>query len=258
MRNSQRVKFPNANGQILAGILELPVSQPPRAFCVFSHCFTCTKDLKAIVRISRRLAEHGWGVLRFDFTGLGESTGDFSHTTFQDNVTDLLAAVDFLVENHEAPRFLIGHSLGGAASIVAAPRVPSVSAIVNIASPANTQHLAGFLSRENPDIEALGAGKVVIGGRPHLIRQPMLQALRDHDHGKQLRALTLPLLVMFSPADETLPFVQGMEMFRLAGGPVSFVTIDGADHLLVNQAADVQFVADMINVWVSRFIEVAK
>jgi putative redox protein len=254
MRNSQRVKFSNANGHTLAGILELPATQTPRAFCVFSHCFTCTKDLKAIVRISRRLAEHGWGVLRYDFTGLGESTGDFSHTTFHDNVSDLVAAADFLAENHQAPQYLIGHSLGGAASIVAAPKIPSVSAVVNIASPANTQHLAGFLSGENPDIEAVGAGTVVIGGRPHLIRQPMIQTLRNHDHPKHLRDLSLPLLVMFSPEDETLPFEQGLEMFRLACGPVSFVTIDGADHLLVNQAADVRFVADLISVWAGRFI----
>ncbi len=254
MRNSQRVKFHNASGQVLAGILELPVSPSPRGFAVFSHCFTCTKDLKAIVRISRRLAEQGWGVLRYDFTGLGESTGDFSHTTFRDNVSDLLAAANFLAENYQAPQFLIGHSLGGAASVVAAPQIQSAAAVVNIASPANTQHLARFLSRTNPEIESLGAGTVVIGGRTHLIRQPMLQTLLEHDHPKHLRELSLPLLVMFSPDDETLPFEQGLEMFRLAGGPVSFVTIDGADHLLVNQTADIQFVADILNAWVSRFV----
>ena len=255
MRNSQRVKFLNASDVTLAGIIELPVSQPARGFGVFSHCFTCTKDLKAIVRISRRLAEHGWGVLRFDFTGLGESNGEFSHTTFRDNIADLMAASHFLAENFQPPKLLIGHSLGGAASIVAAPQIPSVTCVVNIASPSNTQHLARFISQENPNIAKFGEGTVVIGGRTHVIRQPMIQTLVEHDHPKHLRELRLPLLVMFSPVDETLPFEQGLTSFRLAGGPVSFVTVDGADHLLVNQPADIPFVADTINVWATRFMD---
>lgn len=253
-RNSQRVKFSNRSGITLAGILELPPAAEPRSFAVFSHCFTCTKDLKAIVRISRRLAALGFAVLRFDFTGLGDSQGDFSATTFLDNVADLESAAAFLSAEYRAPELLIGHSLGGAASIVAAQNLPSVRAVVNIASPANTLHLANHLVRLNPDIETAGAGEVVIGGQRHLIRSKMIEVLRGHDHPTSLRELTLPLLVMFSPADETLPFRHGWDVVQAAGGPASFINLDGADHLLVNQPFIADYVAGLISAWVVRYL----
>lgn len=249
---SERVRFANARGISLAGILEWP-EQTPRAFAVFSHCFTCTKDLKAIVKISRQLARHGIAVLRFDFTGLGDSHGQFSETTFADNLEDVTAAVSFLREHYQAPQLLIGHSLGGAAMICSVNQVPEVRAIVNIASPSSTQHLAAFLARSAPSIETEGSGEVSIGGRRYTIRRPMLEVLRSVDLPQQLAALRLPLLVVFSPQDETLPFQHGLDMFRMAGGPTSFLHLDGADHLLVNQPQDVVFVGDMMATWFLRF-----
>ncbi|MEZ6096222.1 MAG: alpha/beta hydrolase [Pirellulaceae bacterium] len=252
-RNSQRIKFENDRGISLAGILELP-EQEPVAYALFSHCFTCTKDLKAIVRISRSLAAKGIAVLRFDFTGLGDSGGDFSHTTFHDNQSDVFAAIRYLTENDSAPQILIGHSLGGAAMIAIASQVDSARCVVNIASPSHTQHLARFLVNESRQIEEEGVGDVVIGGRTHRIRRPMVEALRNWDHEQVLRELKLPLLVLFSPEDETLPFDHGIKMFELAGGPTSFINLDGADHLLVNQPEDVEFVADMIASWSKRYL----
>lgn len=249
---SERVRFANQRGIDLAGIIEWPPGEAHR-FAVFAHCFTCGKDLKAIVRISRHLAALGIAVLRFDFTGLGDSRGDFSQTTFEHNQEDLLAAVEYLTRNHRPPELLIGHSLGGAAVLACAGRIPSASALVNIASPVSTRHLADYLAQTNPAIEQLGAGEVDIGGRTHLIRREMLTALRQADLASILRSLQLPLLIFFSPLDDTLPWRHGQEMFELAGGPTSFVTLDGADHLLVNQPGDPEFVARMIELWSRRF-----
>lgn len=250
---SERVKFGNSRGIQLAGILEWPAATPA-AFALFSHCFTCTKDLKAIVKISRQLAALGIAVLRFDFTGLGDSQGHFSDTTFADNLNDVQAAVEFLRNNYQAPQLLVGHSLGGAAMICSARHIPETRAVVNIASPASTQHLANFLARSAPEIESSGAGEVVIGGRRYVIRQAVLEQLRQVDLAAELAALTLPLLVVFSPQDETLPFQHGLEMFRHAGGPTSFLHLDGADHLLVNQPDDVIFVGNMIATWARRYV----
>jgi pimeloyl-ACP methyl ester carboxylesterase len=252
---SERVRFLNQRGVDLAGIIEWPPGEAHR-FAVFAHCFTCGKDLKAIVRIGRHLAALGTAVLRFDFTGLGDSRGDFSQTTFEHNQEDLLAAVDYLTREHRPPELLVGHSLGGAAVLACASRVPTATALVNIASPASTRHLADYLAQTNPAIEQLGAGEVEIGGRSHLIRREMLATLRQTDLGEVLRNLRLPLLIFFSPLDETLPWRHGREMFELAGGPTSFITLDGADHLLVNQPGDTEFVARMIDAWSRRFSDV--
>jgi putative redox protein len=252
-RKNRRVRFPNASGHHLAGIVEIPPVEPS-GYAIFSHCFTCTKDLKAIVRISRRLAERGICILRFDFMGLGDSEGDFSHTTFADNRSDLLAAANFMAAEIGAPDMLIGHSLGGAASIAVAPLIDSLRCVVNVASPAHTRHLARHLVSEAQSIETAGDGRVTIGGRTYTIRKPMVEELFHWKHEEAISQLKLPLLIMFSPDDETLPFQHGIDMFRLAGGPVSFVTLDGADHLLVNQPDDAQFVADMIATWSARFL----
>lgn len=251
---SERVRFHNPMGIELAGILEWPMTETHR-FAIFAHCFTCGKDLKAIVRISRQLASLGTAVLRFDFTGLGDSRGDFSRTTFEDNQADLIAAADFLASRYRPANVLIGHSLGGAAVLACAERIRSAESLVNIASPANTRHLADYLARTNPAIEANGSGEVVIGGRPHLIRREMLEALRTTDLPGIIRNLQKPLMIFFSPLDETLPWKHGKEMFELAGGPTSFVTLDGADHLLINQPGDTEFVARMIDLWSRRFSE---
>ena len=251
---SQRVRFANSKGLFLSGIIEWPV-EPTKRFAIFSHCFTCTKDLKAIVRISRCLATHGIAVLRFDFTGLGDSQGDFSSTTFVDNQSDVVAAAEYLRANFESPQLLIGHSLGGAAMISSAPRISSVQGVVTIASPSDTLHLANLLSRMNPDIEQTGSGTVVIGGRTHLIRVGMIEQLRRTDLPTAFRELRMPLLIFFPLEDETLPFRHGIEALQLAGGPVSFVTLEGSDHLLVKRPGDPDFVADMIRTWGNRNLQ---
>lgn len=252
---SQRVRFDNGRGQSLAGLLDQPEGRAVRGWATFTHCFTCSKDLKAIAKISRRLTRHGVGVLRFDFTGLGDSEGDFAETDFLTNVADCRAAAEWMAREGRPPQLLIGLSLGGAAQIAAAGTLPAVRAVSTIASPSSTQHLARFLSGANPEIGRTGQGLVTIGPTAHPITQRMIDVLRETQLDDAIRGLKLPLLVAFSPEDETLPFAHAFEMFRLAGGPVSFITLDGADHLLVKQPGDVDWLADMIATWVGRHLK---
>ena len=252
MRKSTRVRFENGRGHRLAGILESPPT--PRAFALFAPCFTCSKDLKAIVRISRRLADRGVAVLRFDFTGLGESEGVFSDTNFQTNRQDILAAADFLEATFQPPSLLIGHSLGGAASLATAPAIDSVRAIATIAAPSDTVHLAHLLSHMNPDIDRVGNGAVIIGGLSHRITRQMLETLRQTDLSQLLRQVQTPLIAFHSPVDATLGWEHAERIFQSVQGPRTLVTLDGADHLLVRQPRDVHFVADLIEVWAQRYL----
>ena len=233
-RTSKRVTFSNGRGQQLSGIMEWP-EQEPLAFAVFSHCFTCTKDLKATVRVSRRLAENGLCVLRYDFTGLADSEGDFSASNFTTNCQDLVAACDFLEAEHQAPRLLIGHSLGGTATALMANQVASAKAVVTIASPSSTHRLAGFLAESSPDIEALGQGVVNIGGFDFELKKQLLDDLRSYDIKSRIGELRLPILIFHSPEDRTLPYRWGLGMFDSVSSPKSFVTLDGADHLVCSQ-----------------------
>ncbi len=253
---SQRVRFDNGRGQSLAGLLDQPAEGEVRCWSTFTHCFTCTKDLKALAKISRRLTGLGIGVLRFDFTGLGDSGGEFADTDFQTNVADCRAAAEWMASEGHPPQLLMGLSLGGAAQLVAAGGLPTVRAVATIASPSSTQHLARFLAGANPEIERTGQGLVTIGPTAHPITRRMVEVLRATQLDDAIRSLKLPLLIAFSPDDETLPFAHAFEMFRLAGGPVSFVTLDGADHLLVKQPEDVNWLADLIATWSSRFMTV--
>lgn len=252
MRRSERVTFENNRGQRLSGILEFP-DKNPVAFGLFSHCFTCTKDLKAIVRISRRLAELGIAILRFDFTGLGSSQGDFSETNFDTNCQDVVAAHDFLAHHHRAPQLLIGHSLGGAAMIQVAQQMESARALVTIASPSNTQHLADHLTQSNPAIWDQGQGEVAIGGQSYLLKKQLIENLRKQDLPAALSQLTLPHLMFHPDADDTLPYWHAEKMFELTGGPKSMITLDKSDHLLVDHPADTQFVADLTRLWFGRY-----
>ena len=234
----------------LTGIIEMP--DQPLAYAMFSHCFTCTKDLKAIVRISRNLAQQGIAVLRFDFTGLGDSRGDFSETNLDTNVADLASAARFLRDHYRPPQLLIGHSLGGAAIMKHCMNMPSVEAIATIASPSSTRHLADFLSQINPAIVAAGRGEVSIGGRNYQIKKQLLDNLLSHDLESDVSAIRIPHLIFHPPGDETLPFWHAERLFELTGGPKSMITLDGSDHLLVNNPHDVQYVAEMIAGWYGR------
>jgi putative redox protein len=250
---SHRVHFNNHAGFRLAGIVDLPTSEP-HAFALFAHCFTCSKDLKAIVRISRGLAKHGFGVLRFDFTGLGDSHGKFSDSRFETNLADIQSAVHWLADEYQPPKLLVGHSLGGAAMMASVAAIPSAKTLATVAAPSCTRHLAQFLGNANPKIEADGIGQVTIGGRTHAIRRELLDSLREFDLRSSIQRITIPHLILHSPQDETLAFRHAEEIFAWTGGAKSFVTLDGSDHLLVNRPDDVGYVADMIATWSSREI----
>lgn len=252
-RTSKRITFENGRGQTLSGILELPQGDV-RHYALFSHCFTCTKDLKATVRVSRRLAEHGIGVLRYDFTGLADSEGDFSETNFTTNCQDLLAAANFLGQEFEAPALLIGHSLGGTATAVMANQIDSARAVVTIASPSSTERLAGFLDKSCPAIARDGSGVVNIGGFDFTLKKQLLDDLLSHDIEALVGKLNLPILIFHSPEDATLPYAWGLKMFDTVASPKSFVTLPGSDHLLVKRREDVHYVADLIQTWAARYL----
>jgi len=252
---SHRVHFENSSGIRLAGIVDLPTGEP-HAFALFAHCFTCSKDLKVIVRISRGLARHGFGVLRFDFTGLGDSRGDFSNSRFETNLADIHSAAEWLAVEHQAPQLLVGHSLGGAAMMASVASIRSAKSLATVAAPSCTKHLAQFLGTANPTIEAEGIGQVTVGGRTHTIRRELLDSLREFDLKSSIEKIAIPHLIMHSPEDETLAFRHSEEIFAWTGGPKSFVTLDGSDHLLVNQPQDAGYVADLIATWSSRVIQI--
>lgn len=260
MRRSERVHFPGGRGERLAGIIDLPDAEPTGCL-VFTHCFTCNKDLKAIVRISRGLAARGFCVLRFDLTGLGGSQGDFSETNFSSNRSDLRAAIEFMSQHVAPPSFLIGHSFGGACSLSLAQHVPSVRGVVAIAAPSDTRHLAELLLRMNPAIASEGVGEVTIGGRPYTIRQEILDDFRAFDLARELSQVSKPALLFHSPADETLGFEHALRIFGLLSqradtaaepSPASLVSLADADHLLSNNPADLVFVTEITAAWLTR------
>ncbi len=250
---STRVQFANRRGQTLSGIIDQS-AEPANHYALFAHCFTCTKDLKAIVRISRNLAKLGIAVLRFDFTGLGDSKGDFSESNFETNCEDILSAVNFLNTEYQGPSLLIGHSLGGAAMIATAGQIESAKAICTIASPSETYHLADFLLSQNPKIGTEGQGEVTIGGRTYLMKQQLLESLRRQPMEQHLANLRLPFLVFHSPTDKTLNYDHAINMHQKSQGPTSIITLDGSDHLLVDRPDDVQYVANLIANWAQRFL----
>lgn len=267
MHRSQRVKFKNEKGVELAGIIEWPVKAfndkdvdsadeavRPVAFCSFAHCFTCTKDLKTTVRISRRLARRGFAVLRFDFTGLAHSGGRFSESTFEDNCVDVLAAAHFLKEHFEPPKFLIGHSLGGGAQMAMANQIESAIGLITIASPSDTHHLAKNLAQMNPEIVDEGEGVVTIGGSEFLIRQPAVKVLKEFDLAAAISQLTLPQLIIHSPSDATLSYKHALRIAELTRGDVSLMTLTGSDHLLLDDPNDIEFVSEWIALWARRML----
>ena len=248
------VGFKGKDGQGLVGRLERPEGLKPRAAALFAHCFTCAKDSVAAVRVSRALAAEGFAVLRFDFTGLGHSGGEFADTTFSGNVDDLLAAAAYLAEAHAPPLLLIGHSLGGAAVLAAAPRLPAARAVVTIGAPADPAHVTHLLGDQVAVIERDGKADVQIGGRPFALRKSFLDDLRAQDLETTLKGLKKALLVMHSPTDATVGIENATRLFAAAKHPKSFVGLDGADHLLTKRA-DARFVADVIAGWVRRYLD---
>jgi putative redox protein len=231
---------------------------------VFSHCFTCNKDLKAIVRIARGLSERGWGILRYDFTGLGGSDGVFAETNFRTNCEDMRCAVEFLGGEYHPPRFLFGMSFGGAASLAMADSLPSISGVITLAAPSDTSHLADHLISLNPKIEREGEGTVVIGGFTHTITRQMVDDFRRHDLPAAVRELRKPLLAFHSPEDETVSYRNALANTGLARGegattasglyPRSLISLPGSNHLLTHSERDIALVVGIMDVWCDRLI----
>ncbi len=249
---STRVEFPGSQGALLAARLDTP-EQAPQAWAVFAHCFTCSKDTKAAAYIAQALAQAGWGVLRFDFTGLGGSGGDFANTHFSSNVDDLVAAADWLQAHHGEPALLLGHSLGGAAVLAAARRVPQARAVATIGAPFDPAHVTHQFANDLQLIQAHGEATVTLAGRPFVIRQAFLDDLAGQPQAERIRGLRRPLMVLHAPRDSVVDIENARAIFEAAVHPKSFVSLDGADHLL-NREADARFAAAVIAAWASRYL----
>ncbi len=250
----QKLFFESKTGASLAARLDSPDDRVPSAYALFAHCFACSKNYKAVAHISRAMADAGIAVLRFDFTGLGESEGDFPDTNFSSNVADLVAAAEFLESEFEAPKILIGHSLGGAAVLQAAAGIPSSAAVVTIAAPSETSHLARRLARANPALEARGEAQITIAGRSFTIKKQLLDDLERTRMQDTIRSLNRALLIIHSPQDQTVGIDNGTQIFEAACHPKNFISLDGADHLLSNPR-DSLYVGSVIATWAERYIE---
>lgn len=246
---SRELRF-ESNGHQLAGRLELPES-PPRAFSVFAHCFTCGKDIAAASRIARALTREGIAVLRFDFTGLGNSDGDFGNAGFSSNVQDLLAAARHLRMHEHAPQLLVGHSLGGAAVLAAASQIPEVLAVATIGAPSRPEHVEHLLVDALETIERDGSAEVRLGARTFRIAKPFVEDLRRQ--ALDLRSLGKALLVLHSPRDEVVGIDEAAKIFMAAKHPKSFISLDPANHLLTRRA-DAEYAARTIAAWASRWL----
>jgi uncharacterized protein len=251
---TERVTFAGADGQRLAARLDSP-DDGARAYALFAHCFTCGKDIFAASRIARRLSEHGIAVFRFDFTGLGASEGEFANTNFSSNVADLVAAANHLRRAYLAPALLIGHSLGGAAVLAAADRIAEAKAVITLAAPSDPSHVTGLFRDHVEEIERSGAAEVVLAGRPFRIKRQFLEDIAEQHLAAKVAALRRALLVMHSPKDATVDIANAARIFTAAKHPKSFISLDGADHLLSAQA-DANYVADLIAVWSERYAKV--
>src|SRR6266850_2336783 len=252
---TERFQFTGVGGHQLAASLDLPEREPV-AYALFAHCFTCGKDVLAAKRIAVALAEKGIAVLRFDFTGLGSSEGDFANSTFSSNVADLVRAADHLRETRGVPALLIGHSLGGAAILAAAGQIPDAKAVVTIAAPSDPAHVTGLFRDRIEDIRKQGKVEVSLAGRPFHISSEFLDDIAEHGLMAHIAKLHKALLIMQSPTDDTVGIDNATRIFVAAKHPKSFVSLAGADHLLTGKR-DAPYVADVIAAWAERYIDPA-
>ena len=253
----KKITFANEQGVQLAALLDLPEDEQPLAFALFAHCFTCGKNLAAAMHIARALSRQRIAVLRFDFTGLGESEGEFAETTFSSNVRDLIAAARFLEENYQAPRILVGHSLGGTAALEAAGAIPSVAAVATIAAPCHPRHVAALFKEAREEIERAGEATVRLAGREFDIRREFLDDLETQQTREKVARLRAALLIMHSPRDLVVGIDNAAEIYQAAKHPKSFISLDPADHLL-SRREDSRYAGEMIAAWVRRYLETAE
>ena len=250
---SQNITFKNNKGIELAAKLETPESGA-KSYAIFAHCFTCNKNLSAVRNISKALNQYNIAVLRFDFTGLGESEGEFKSTNFSSNVEDLIAAANFLEEHYDAPKLIIGHSLGGAAVIFAAGKIPSIQAVSTIGAPSSAKHVAHLFESDIDAIQLNGVSKVNIGGRPFEIEKHFLEDIKNKDTEAILSSSNKAILVLHSPQDTVVGIKNASKIYKAAKHPKSFISLNGANHLLTKREDSI-YVGTVIAVWADRYLK---
>ncbi|MBL4870168.1 MAG: alpha/beta hydrolase [Robiginitomaculum sp.] len=251
---SQKITFRGAFGDQLSAKLDQPDNGEVRAWVLFAHGFSIGKDLKPIRTISKTLTSVGFGMMRFDFTGLGQSKGDFSDTNFSSNVKDILAAAQYLRDHHSAPSILIGHSFGGTASLMAAYDIPECKALATIGAPCDTGHIIHQFAGQIEEIEAEGEAQVYLAGRPFIIKEQFLEDVANQDISSAIANLERALMVFHSPQDKVVSIKNAGHIYRQARHPKSFVSLDGADHLLLKNPRDAAYVARVLAAWSRRYI----
>ena len=249
-----KLEIINKKGLKLQAYLEVPANQKPNHFAIFAHCFSCNSNFKAVKNISRSLTNHGFGVVRFDFTGLGKSEGEFAESHFSANVEDLIDVNNYLERHYKAPSVLIGHSLGGAAAIVAASKLENIKAVSTIGAPASVEHVIHLFSHAIEAVAAKGEVEVHIGGRPFKINQDFVADFSKTDLLEIIKKLRKPLLVMHSPIDKIVGIKNAQEIYQNAQHPKSFISLDNADHL-VTKTEDSLYIGNMIGSWVQRYFK---
>lgn len=247
-----RTRFVGSRGTTMAALLDAPDGEP-HAVALFAHCFTCSKETSVAARVARGLTGRGFAVLRFDFAGLGESGGDFAESTFTADVADLVRAADHLRTTLAAPKLLVGHSLGGAAVVAAAPSLPEVRGVVTLGAPASPDHVQHLFSGAVEEIRRTGEARVTIGGRPFTVGEAFVHDIEAQPQRERLASLRRPLLVLHSPQDATVGIDNARQIFEAARHPKSFVALDGADHLLTRRR-DAAYVADLVATWAGRYV----
>ncbi len=252
-QSRKRVTFKGFNGEELRGVIEFPLDKKPHAYAIFAHCFTCGKNVSAARKIAQSVAQAGIATLRFDFTGIGDSEGEFAATNFSSNLKDIQAAHAFMAEHYEAPRLLIGHSLGGAAVLASGMQIEEIEAIVTVAAPSDPAHVKHLLKGALEKIETEGSGEVTIGYKTFTIERQFVADILSAKFLDQLKHMRKPLLIMHSPQDTIVGIENAAEIYTSAFHPKSFITLDGADHML-SAGKDANYAGEVIGTWVRKYI----
>lgn len=248
---TKKISFKNLQGLIIDAKLEVAATET-KSYAIFAHCFTCSKDIHAATRVSRALTKIGVSVLRFDFTGLGNSDGDFANTNFSTNVSDLVCAYNYLTEHYSSPEILIGHSLGGASVLAAADSMPSVKLITTIGAPSTITHLENLFGSKIDEIEKEGEAEVNLAGKKFTLKKQFLDDIRSVSLKDKIQKLSVPLLIFHSPDDRIVSIDNAEEIYQAASHPKSLISLKGASHLL-DRVEDSEFVADIISSWCQRY-----